>query len=510
MKALTILLTTLFFCNYSYGQKSKVKLTAKEKKVNRESKNLLSDEAFDKMIIQDITYAIFGENNPVSGIKLDISKPEATISGVFKIKKPMILLGFDFKGGITDKNFSIFKGVSNFNTAFEFKPSIHFIPSCNSAKYIPQKETFVRAKRQLIEKFIKSQIDTFLVTTLIFNYHLEKFKSLIHNSDTLPNSSTITPNQKQILISLIRKFIKKDDPKLSMANNLNVILSVLNQVPNINGDIDVDNYIEEIVEAYKKYKNLNLNKDEEKFNKEISNANESWTKKSFYWFTLSPFARTEKLNLYHTKFKDIDSSYFKQDYPFYYGISGSFNMLSLYPNKFANYLKIGINLSNSNNLTTLNSFNYETRTAFYSYGNSSTEKTKTGIAYNKSDVKSDFLGQLGAEYYLLPLKSFIPGLYLSTSLNVSSLYRLNNIVGRENDNLQISSEGGLVFNINSREKDKEKSILSLSMYVRFEDITDTKRTSKQDNKLESKDDYLKRNLSFGLKVGVPITLPQKK
>ncbi len=145
-----------------------------------------------------------------------------------------------------------------------------------------------------------------------------------------------------------------------------------------------------------------------------------------------------------------------------------------------------------------------------SYGNSSTEKTKTGIAYNKSDVKSDFLGQLGAEYYLLPLKSFIPGLYLSTSLNVSSLYRLNNIVGRENDNLQISSEGGLVFNINSREKDKEKSILSLSMYVRFEDITDTKRTSKQDNKLESKDDYLKRNLSFGLKVGVPITLPQKK
>ena len=72
----------------------------------------------------------------------------------------------------------------------------------------------------------------------------------------------------------------------------------------------------------------------------------------------------------------------------------------------------------------------------------------------------------------------------------------------------MGAEGGLVFNISGREKDKEKNLFSILFYVRHEDLTDKRRTSKITGILESKDDFLKRNLSLGIKVGIPINLPQ--
>jgi hypothetical protein len=511
MKTKFLLIATLFFWTSSFGQKGLNMSNTEIRAKDRKSKNLISDEAFDKMIVQDITYAIFGENNPVSGIKVDISKPEGTISGVFTIKnRPSLLFGFDFKGGVSDRNFSLFKGIDDFNSAFEFKPSLHFIPNWNSAFYksIPE-EIITKGRIRQLDTLISIQLDTLLMATLIYNHHFANFSSLQDTSYTLPNDSNVRDDQKQILIYLTRKFLKKDDEHLDMKNSLDTILQVLDKVTNYNGEINIDKYNNDIVSTYQKHKKKYAKKDEEKIKNEISYASESWTKKNFFWFTISPFARAEKLNLYRTKYNDTDSLYFKPDYPFYYGLNASFNILSLYPNKIAHYFKIGLNLSHSNNITTLNSFNYETRTEFFSYGNSVTEKSKAGVAYNISELKSDFLGQIGAEYYLLPLKSFCPGLYVAANLNMSNLYRLDNVVGRNNDRTQISSEGGMVLNINSREKDKEKSILSLSLYVRFEDITDTRRTSTETNELEPKEDFYERNFSFGLKVGVPITLPEK-
>jgi hypothetical protein len=72
----------------------------------------LSEGVFDKMVVQDITYAIIGEATPVSGIKVDVSKPEAMISGAFT-PKWIDVISFDFKVGSVDKNATIFKGFGN-------------------------------------------------------------------------------------------------------------------------------------------------------------------------------------------------------------------------------------------------------------------------------------------------------------------------------------------------------------------------------------------------------------
>jgi len=538
MKKVIFIVVMMMSCNFLFAQ-NKIKYP-------------LSDTAFDYMIIEDITYTIFGENTPVSGVKVDVTKPEATISGFINFeKKTSILLGFNFKGGITDKNFSIYKGLNSFNTAYEFRPSIHFIPNFNSAKYIkdnPQK-LLIDARMDLNDIQIKKLRDTLIIMTLIYNHHLAKFPNLIDSSIVLP--SVLDTFQKQLLIAFIKKINKIDDTSLNQENldslisvvnkvkiendstsinklnleivntfiknnnvyddrlninrSLNEIINVISQVNDNGGSLDVSTLNIEIVNEFQKYKKIDINK--EKIKREVNIGNDIWTKKNLYWFTFSPFVRTEKLNLYYSQFENQDSSYFKQEYPFYYGVGGAFNIFSLYPKRIAHYVKVGIDFSHSNNIKTLSSFNYETRTSFYSNGNSVTEITESGIAYNSSEIKNDFLGQFSFEYYYLRLKSFFPGGYFSGNLNLSNLYKLDNVIGRENDNIKISTEAGIIFNVTNNEK--EKNLVSFSMYVRFEDITDSKRTSQLTKITETDDKYWDRNLSFGLKVGVPISLPKK-
>jgi hypothetical protein len=493
--------THLIFCFLllTLGAIAQKKSGTKTDKISSDT-FLLPSTAFDKMITQDITYTIFGESSPVSGIKLDISKPEATISGVFQSKKrPWILTGFEFKGGITDKSFSIFKGQNSFNTAFEFRPSIHIIPSWNKAKYCKYEKPVLTAKNNLIQLNTKKAEDTFFVAALIYNAHLENFPELLDETENLPRT------QKLILIHLVKRVLK--DESLNLDNSS--FDNILALVPKAEADKMSSTYIDAIVETYKKYLKTYENRESEELSKQIANVSTAWTQKKYWWFTISPFARTEKITEYHTKYNGLDSLYFKPNYPFYYGINAMINRYRLWPNKVALFWKLGIGLSHANNLTSLSSFNYETTSPFFSYGSTVTTKNKSGTAYNNSDIKSDFLSQLSSEIYLLPLKSFFPGIYVSGSINSSKLYNLPNVVDRENDKILIPIECGFVFNINSREKDKEKSILSISAYFRYEDVTDKRRVSKTNGLEETTDDFTKRNRSFGLKVGIPITLPQR-
>lgn len=498
----TILLVTSFcFLAQAQDKKDQKKITD----MNTE-KDLLPPATFDKMIIQDITYAIFGESSPVSGIKIDITKPEATISGVFQSKKkPSVLVGFDFKGGITDKNFSIFKGQNSFNTAFELKPSVHIIPSCNSAKFYGVDEPILRVRNQLIEKETRKLTDSFYVMALIYNKHLKKFPKLVYTNENLPADS-ITETQTKLLIYFIKKTLK--DYNLDL--NESSLDALLNSVPQADENNMNATYNDNIFKTYKKYEALYDKSDSDQLSKQIENVSSAWTKKNYWWITISPFARTEKINEYHTKYKTTDSLYFKSNHHFYYGLNAMINNYILWPNKkVALFWRAAAGVSYANNLPSLSSFTYESTTPFFTDGTTATAKTKSGTAYNYDDINSDFVTQFSGEVYLLPLKSFLPGLYFSSSINASKLYNLPTVINRGNDKILIPMEGGLVFNINSREKDKEKSVLSISFYSRFEDVTDKTRVSVTNGTEETKEDFMKRNLSFGLKVGIPITLPQR-
>lgn len=477
----------------SFAQKETIKTVPK----------LLPNEAFNKMVIQDITYAILGESSPVSGVKIDITKPEGSISGIIRPRKDgAVFINLELKGGVSNSRFSIFKGQNNFNTNFEVKPSIHIIPKWNSAKYRKYNEPILTAKNDLIELNTGKIKDSCLVATIIYNRHLKKFPDLIENQP-IPQSPSI--RQTSILKNFVKKILKDD----SLQFNGLTFNDILDLIPEADDTRMSDTYIDDVVELHKKYSKKEEEIKSEEISKQIKNVSEAWTKKNYFWLSISPFGRTEKINEYFTKDNEKDSHYFKSDYPFFYGIDIKFNHYMLWTEKVVFYYNIGFGLSHSNNLSTLKSFNYETNSPLFSYGNKVTTKTETGTAYNHTEIKSGSLTQILGELYLLPIKSMFPGLYISSSINSSNLYNLSNVVGRENDKTLIPMEGGLVFNINSREKGKEKNLLSISTYLRFEDLTDKKRESKTTGDIETKSDFLKRNRSIGIKVGIPITLPKK-
>lgn len=476
------------------------------------SEDLISQSSFKQMVVQDITYAIIGESTPVSGIKVDISKPEATITGLFRLEnEPSVILGLEVKGGVIDNNFNVFnKGISSFNTAFELKPKLHLILPGNKAKYYSRDTLLVRANNLLYRSQMPLQRDSFYMAAILYNHYLSNFEDSEYTDQTLPNDQNISISQKMILIHFIKKTMDTNNGILNASNSLSTILGVVERLDTLStGGLDIETYKKEIVSDFMRYKTIFDKQDENLINEEIKNASKVWTIKKYKWLTFDPFVKTEKINQYYIEHEGDDSMYFNTNYDLSYGIKVYLNYLHIRTQKVAVFLRGGVQISHTNNLSSISSFNYEDRSPLFINGINVIEKVKSGIAYNNSDFKEGFLGEGIGEIYILPLKSFLPGGYLSSSFSRSNLNQLPNVMDRENDKLRISVEGGPVFNINSREKDKEKSILSFSAYVRFEDVTDSRRVNIKNNEMESREDYLNRNLSFGLKVGIPIALPKR-
>ncbi|WON93800.1 hypothetical protein [Sphingobacterium sp. UGAL515B_05] len=482
------------------------------------------------MIIQDISYAITGEAIPITGLKIDVSKPEGTISGAFPIKNLGALknISFDIKGGVTGQNFNLFKGFKNVSGAFEARPSFHLVPSWSSGKYgYPPKSTqnklLVIANNHLVDKEYSLIKDSLNVIRLLKEYHTEpltniksktekKRKKQDENHPVKPFDLTTLDSldKRKIAIYFVNKICKDVKPALDENASKDDILNRLGKVEvdaNASDKGFLMGYKQEVYTYYKLYTSRSSYETQNKL--KIQNSADLWTKKSYYWFTLSPFIRGEGINAYHNKYQGLDSLYFKSENSWYYGGTAMFNLYHLYPKRFAHFLRASITLSHSNNLAALSPFGYETTAPMFQAGNSVTQKTSSGTAYTFDQIRYGFLKSASIDYYFLPLKTFIPGAYISTNFNNSKLYNLVDYVGRENDSWLIGAEGGLIFNINSRESGKEKNILSILTYIRNEDVTDKRRTSVKTGIEESSDDFNKRNWRIGLKVGIPINLPQR-
>ncbi|MES2827379.1 MAG: hypothetical protein V4687_04470 [Bacteroidota bacterium] len=475
---------------------------------------VLPPEAFNRMIVQDITHAITGESTPVTGIKVDVSKPEATISGMFPLKSKRWfapdIISFDLKGGVTDKTFSFFKGSGSAGSAYEFKPSIHFFPAWSSAffgkppKNIPAK-TYTISKNNLVVAEKNRVLDTIYTITFLYNHYLKNVK--IYNPyprDYSPVDSVID----SIAANLIPKVLNQPGLKLPGGLDRANILSYLPQT-----DTDGDNllkpgtYYEKLIILFNKYEKRYDNLDDEYLDKQIANASDLWTKKQYYWFTVSPILRSDKVNEYQTKFKGRDSLYFKSGFRWSYGVSASMNFYSVWPKSWAILIRPSFSLMKTNNMNNLTPYNYETRTSFFQYNTAITQKIRANSAYNNFDIIEGTEKQLSCELYILPIKSLFPGGFISANISNSRLFKLATTKDRQDDDFKAGLEFGFVFNINNKEKDK--TFLSILPYFRYDDLTDKLRTSTTTGLEETRKDFQDRNMSMGIKVGIPITLPKK-
>lgn len=460
---------------------------------------------FSKMIVRDITYAITGEATPASGIKVDLSKPEGTITGTFPTPrhKYLDLFGFEFKGGVTDKNFSLLKGFKTFNTAGELKLLFHYIPYSNSAFYLPGQVPILVSKLKLLEDKQTAVKDSFYAIATIFNRYIStNFADAKEKDESLPEPERLNP---YVLMYFLSRHVY--GATMSDAQNATQWLTCVQTALPAN-DGSISNYLPLLFADYEKYKKLAQTIGEEVDKAAISNAAPVYTSKHYRWWTLAPLVRGEKTNEFRKKFENRDSLYFAPNSYLSYGLTLYYNRYWLGRN-YAHYLRPGISLRHTNNLAALSLANFETRSPLMTNGSQVTQKVKTGGYYNYDDINSGSAIDVTMDYYFLPLQTFYPGFYLSMNAQSSTLYRLQNVAGRQTDNFRLSLETGLVFNITSREKDKERNLLSILTYFRHEDLTDKLRTDIPTGITETKQAFLDRNISFGFRVGIPINLPQR-
>jgi len=203
-----------------------------QKEKDKGIEGILDDEVFDRMIIQEISHSITGENAPVTGIKIDVSKPKGTVSGTFPLNKEgSLLFGFDLKGGVTDKSFNFLKGYSALNTAFEFRPALYVMPSMSGGKHLPSKAVIVIAKNDLVKAQFSAMQDTFKVMRSIYIAHLINFPKL---QDDVPPPAPLTPLQIQILFALVRDVLKADLHGLIDTSSEAAILAKVPQIESQN------------------------------------------------------------------------------------------------------------------------------------------------------------------------------------------------------------------------------------------------------------------------------------
>jgi hypothetical protein len=475
----------------------------------------LDNADFKRMVRSDISYALNGEATPTTGLKIDVTKPEGTLSYTSPFGK--VLWSLELKGGVTDGGFKFLTGFKNLNSSFELRPSIHVITIKNDAAYgydpdASRAKLKIRAQNALVNLEAEMLTDSLKVITAIKNYHLFSIESLDFKSSKpsvlLIDTSLNDIKFKRIAIYFMKKILDSDNLGVNEKDSFMKIIGVLSPVQLINSEPYSIGYKEEVSILFAKYNKLCKNLEETVSDKKIKNANEIWTRKRNRWLTFSPFVKAENITAYKTKFNNIDSLYFDPISRYTYGLTGIYNFYSVYPGKMAQLIRISASVSRSSNLATLSTFNYEKVSPLFINGNSNYQKKSTGSAYEFNEVKFGALGSLGFEYYRFPLKSWIPGWYVNPNFNFSNLYKLEKVKGRQSDVFLASFEGGMILNINSKEKDKEKNLLSILLYLRHEDLTDSRRTTISTNDLEDRSEYLKRNLSFGIKVGIPISLPK--
>lgn len=466
-------------------------------KTDLKKKRLIDTRSFNRMVLNDVSYTIFGENTPVSGAELDISKLEGKINFTFP-SQSSLMWSASLKAGGTDNNFKVFTG-SKPNTAVEAGLNVFYVPRLNKAWFYKRHIEIAKTRNDKFDTMLQQQKDSFYCYAYVFNLHVGPDSDLQY-VDKIECKNSLN---KGMLKEIVRTIFKNDS-----VMNVNHIDSIFKFIPlfdsedKTNKPLNVD-LVDKFLELEKRYtrkKRFDLI-EAEMMDAKIANVSDFWTKKKNFWVSASPIFGIGKVNLYH---QEKDTNYILTEY--YPNLGGTLgaNLMYTYPQKRVFYVRASYSINYTSNLNSLNDFTYSQITPLYTQGNSSVSKEKTGTAYDADEFKQITINSISGEFYYLPLKSFRPGFYAVAAIQHSNSFGLKNVHNRQNDKFRLSGEIGVVVNVN--DKKKEKSVVSLSPYVRFVDLRDRPRQDATTLKIEPRSDFFDRNLVLGFRIGVPINI----
>lgn len=469
----------------------------------------VSHKAFKELLNKDINYILYGDNTPTQAIKIDIGDQEIELKGLFHFgaKKNFKML-LDFKGKIDDGKVTIFTN-NKFSSEFSFKPSFFIgIPKMNIYKYATKDKRVFKEKLRFIKLSLIKELETHKKTKIVLQDLIIKGTKLTLSdfqvkgfgyqkktwNITMASKLPINQVDNTTKIEVAKKFVYYEGIE-DVKYYSDIVHKLKDFRDNDNKSIKFDG--EAVLSAYeniqKKIDSLESDQmDVEKYSSKKSLKYEveksKWSSKRLGWISISPSIGYNQFSTYQNSIfnnEDVEIAT--------WGVNALVHSYYL-GEKMVIYGNLGVNISNSNNLSDFTKREYLKRTLIDSLTTTAYYSEEKGVSYQRDSLNLKYGAQFGmtGELYVVPLKKnsfFAPGLFIKGGFNYSEI--------REKK-LQIPLQLGLVFNIKAKSDDVNYFIIK--PYFEFEDISTP--TNDADNTVIN-------NWFFGFEIGAPINLPNQ-
>jgi hypothetical protein len=450
------------------------------------TRHILSNRAFRKMSKNYYSYAITGNNTPISGIKITTNSPSVTVSGNLVVSKDKsFILNSQLTGGSQNNLSQIFAG-DKLNGYFQATMGANFFFSgLIHGTYTPDNYSIssARAKyKKKVTSMLGKQIDSAVILNQL---HRMLSKALREEAPNLPTLDQISETSADTINALYGKahtsptaqYIQIGDPTneeaIAVLDVRKLLIAMMRKYLDDQATDDdqlvkemADTYLNDASESYDAdLKRLGFLGEEGTMESyvdttAITTLGPLFTKVRFVWLNVLPTISNNSLTFYDTNTKKIADTT-----SLLYGLSVSINMMrkSIGSYKFI-YEQLGFSASRGNNISDLSKFNYQVLTNLSTTATNQSQQTKSGTAYEGKLRQGWGWDQFYEMYWIFTKTQYFPGLYARYDWSYQSV-SLNK--------QKFSPTLGIIWNINSGDNSSasgSKNIISLVPFVNYSNI----------------------------------------
>lgn len=496
MKLKFILLSvSMLFIVKVYAQVDPIELNANE---------LVSNNAFNKLLFNDLNFLILGENTPSQGFSTELTDGSSKLSlkGLILSKSNWLLT--------IDGNFSVDEGVYFFDEDGGSKQASFALNLFFAGNYT---RNFNSANTPSVKRTLLNR--NFLVKDTIYKAY-EKFYKLQSLVSYVKIPISVIKDSEKVIINsnkprykvyedalVLEKFIEdfnleNKSRDLSFDTNFKIInIDDSGQTQSTKKDTIVINPLnfkigntivnpKKLIEAYEKSLAQINSLSTTVENLEIENATGKWTSKSVYYLGISPYYQRENITTFSFEEGVAFDKLFSDNTGDLYGLMASGNYFRQNKN-WLGYARLLGKVGRGSNLASLNKKTYVFNTIIGNNGGEDIIVTNEKVGYSNSRN----------EDYTYGVESSVMIEAYGTYKNIGLFGQIgyNNLNFRNNTNVKNMERypfrAGILLNL----KDETKNIITLQVFVDRSDLS----IDPTPRDISKNDDW-----RFGFKIGLPI------
>jgi hypothetical protein len=482
-------------------------------------RNLLSPDAFDKMMTDYFNYALVGSQTPTSGFKVETANPSIALKGnVYSTRYRAFITNLELEGGLNNGIMNLFTK-NDLNAYVKGNIGLNFLlPFYKGATYDPSntelrltRNAFYNNKLNLLK-----QLDTFIVIKIITDnrlaetftfevlkngvivenyspeYRIKNFSRIFRANPENQSVDSIN-EEEQAKDRYYEKFIR--DLLLGYGakpdKDTNTAVLFKNFLAAVKDSNDTTLKYKKLLQDYDRLNDLLLKEsyslNYNQYDFEIDLTKVAWEWKRLVWINLSLSAVYNEFKLY-----DASKNILLDSNSLLPAISFSGNLLWKGKEKHRFwYFKVGGAIQKTNSLLDQPKFNYKKENIISVSSGEELKSVKEGVAY-QGELIEKWGWDIGFEFYAIPwTKEFVPGIYTKLLHRYSEAW-----ISQK----KLQFDIGTIWNVTSNDKDA-KNLLSIVPYVSWSNL---RAEYKDATRTEEK--KLSELFSVNIKFAIPVNI----